>query len=179
MHLTCPHTSGPVLRRKADPLLERFGSGSPRGKGAEEWGAPGKQPREERKEAGARPLEGNQGRARNQQGAGSLASRRKGVGGEGGGKSGQVCIVIVKMPPPGKAGQAAICPAERLTSHPPPSVLKGKPKWVPAKMPRGPLSTLTLRKAKCAPSRPQASIYKLPFPSRPPPPPLRPAKPVS
>lgn len=58
MHLTCPHTSGPVLRRKADPLLERFGSGSPRGKGAEEWGAPGKQPREERKEAGARPLRG-------------------------------------------------------------------------------------------------------------------------
>lgn len=78
----------------------------------------------------------------------------------GGGESGQVCTVIVKMPP-GKAGQRATARLS-LTSGPPLSVLKGKAKWAPASLPRcqgGALSVLTLRKAKCVPSRPHASTY--------------------
>lgn len=77
----------------------------------------------------------------------------------GGEQSGQVCIVIVKMPP-GKAGQRAIFPAENTSSHPPPSAsTQRKTKMgscLPARMPGGggAPSVLTLRKAKCTASRP-------------------------
>lgn len=142
------------------------------GSKAEEWGAPGKQPRghaskrgwrkaseelrgkEDRRAPHPTPkksLKGSPGSWGGDRGSGLLS--------RGGEQNGQVCIVIVKTPP-GKAGQrAGHSRAENLTSRPPRPGLKGKPKWAPASLPgcqRAPLSVLTLRKAKCAPSRPHA-----------------------
>lgn len=80
----------------------------------------------------------------------------------GGAQSGQVCIVIVKMPP-GKAGQRAIppppTPAENLSPCPTqPHYSKENQNGFlpPCQDAKGPPSVLTLRKAKCAPSRPHA-----------------------
>lgn len=68
-----------------------------------------------------------------------LRARRLGLQRGGGEQSGQVCIVIVKMPP-GKAGQRAILAAQTLSSQPPQPGRKGKTKMgscLPARMPRG------------------------------------------
>lgn len=96
------------------------------------------------------------------------------------GRSDQVCLVMVKVP----AGESRPTePFARLGVYslsPPPSVLKEKPKGSVCQDGKGRThSRLTLRKAKCVASRPQASIYIQTLLSQLPPPPMRPAKPVS
>lgn len=79
-----------------------------------------------------------------------------------------------------KQAQRAICKAgwESITSPPPQSDLKRKTKGLLCQDGKGgTLSRLALRKAKCIASRPHASSTD--FPSQLPPPPMRPAKPVS